>query len=150
MGIINMVRNIKLIHLEDIVLIKIGKFYYSYGKDAYILSYLFNYKLNKIEEFNTYSVGFPKTSLAKVTAKLENLKINYIIVDRRNNYEVDQSSDNGNLNTYQVHLKKALKSSKIKIRLSKIVKFVLKNINDIDMEEKMDRVERVIYETREI
>ena len=150
MGIINMVRNIKQFHLEDIILIKIGKFYYSYGKDAYILSYLFNYKLNKIEEFNTYSVGFPKTSLAKVTAKLENIKINYIIVDRRNNYEVDQSFDNGNLNTYQVHFKKAIKSSEIKIRLSKIVKLVLKNINDIDMEDKMDRVERVIYETREI
>ena len=150
MGIINMVRNVKQFHLEDIILIKIGKFYYSYGKDAYILSYLFNYKLNKIEEFNTYSVGFPKTSLAKVTAKLENIKINYIIVDRRNNYEVDQSFDNGNLNTYQVHLKKAIKSSEIKIRLSKIVKFVLKNINDIDMEDKMNRVERVMYETREI
>lgn len=150
MGIINMVKNIKQFHMEDIILIKIGKFYYSYGKDAYILSYLFNYKLNKIEEFNTYSAAFPKSSLAKITAKLENYKINYIIVDRRNNYEIEQCTDNKKSNAYSKYFAKALKSSNIKIRLSKIVKFVLENINDKEMQSKMDKIERIIYETREI
>ena len=41
MGILTMVKNIKQIHEKDIVLFKIGKFYYCYGKDAYIISYFF-------------------------------------------------------------------------------------------------------------
>lgn len=150
MGIINIVKNIKQIHEKDLILIKIGKFYYSYEKDAYMLSYLFSYKLTKIEEYNTYSAAFPKSSLAKVTAKLENYKINYIIVDRRNNYEIEQSADNGNLNAYSKYLEKALACSSIKIRLSKIVEYILQNITDENIKEKMDRVEKIIYETRKI
>ncbi|CDE14760.1 unknown [Clostridium sp. CAG:470] len=75
MSIINIVKNIKQVHPEHIILIKIGKFYYSYSKDAYIISYIFGYKLKNIEEN----------------------KINYIIIHRRNNYAVDEKSDNGNL-----------------------------------------------------
>lgn len=48
MSIINVVKNIKQIHPEYIAIIKVGKFYYSYGKDAYIISYIFNYKIKKI------------------------------------------------------------------------------------------------------
>ncbi len=45
--------------------------------------------------------AFPKNSLNKVIATLENRKINYIIVDRRNNYEVVEKLDNKNLNKYE-------------------------------------------------
>ncbi len=37
MSLANMVRTIKQIHPEDVVLIKIGVFYHAYGKDAYII-----------------------------------------------------------------------------------------------------------------
>ena len=50
MSVTNIVKNIKQIHPEYVALIKIGKFYYSYGKDAYIISYIFNYKIKKVEE----------------------------------------------------------------------------------------------------
>lgn len=50
MGILNIVKTVKEIHKEDIVFVKIGKFYQVYGKDAYIISYLFDYKLKKVEE----------------------------------------------------------------------------------------------------
>lgn len=72
MGIINIIKNIKHIHPKDIILVNLGKFYYAYGKDSYILSYIFQYKLTKIEQFNIYSCAFPKQSLSKVEAKLEN------------------------------------------------------------------------------
>ena len=88
MSIINIVKNIKQVHPEYIILIKIGKFYYSYSKDAYIISYIFNYKL-KIVEKNIKVCAFPVFALNKIIAKLEENKINYIAVDRRNNYEVD-------------------------------------------------------------
>ena len=88
MKVVNIVKAIKQIHPEYIVLIKIGKFYYSYSKDAYIISYIFNYKL-KIVEKNIKVCAFPVFALNKIIAKLEENKINYIAVDRRNNYEVD-------------------------------------------------------------
>ena len=40
MGIINMIAKIKEVHREYVLLVKIGNFYYCYGKDAYIISYL--------------------------------------------------------------------------------------------------------------
>lgn len=54
MGIINIVENVKKIHPEYVVFVNIGKFYYTYGRDSYIISYLFNYKLNKIDNINMY------------------------------------------------------------------------------------------------
>ena len=96
MGVVNMIRTIKEIHKEDVVLIKVGTFYNVYGKDAYIVSYLFGYKLKEVEGIKM--CGFPKASINKVIAKLEDKKINYLIVDRRNQYDVDEVSDNKNLN----------------------------------------------------
>ena len=72
MGVINMIRTIKEIHKEDIVLIKVGTFYNVYGKDAYIISYLFGYKLKEVEEIKM--CGFPKASINKVTAKVQKTK----------------------------------------------------------------------------
>lgn len=50
MGILNIVKTVKEIHKEEIIFVKIGKFYQVYGKDAYIISYLLDYKLKKVEE----------------------------------------------------------------------------------------------------
>ena len=94
-----MIKAIKQVHSKSVVLVKIGSFYHAYGKDSYILSYMFGYKLKKFEKDYT-TCGFPLDSISKVIAKLEEKKINYVILDRRNNYEEDEKSDNGNLNTY--------------------------------------------------
>ena len=87
MGIINIVKNVKKVHPEHITFIKIGRFYYTYGKDSYIISYLFNYKLTTVEKI--YRCGFIENSLKMVLAKLEQHKINFLILDRRNNYLVE-------------------------------------------------------------
>lgn len=44
MSLENMIDTIKQTHKDTIVLIKVGTFYHGYGKDSYILSYLFEYK----------------------------------------------------------------------------------------------------------
>lgn len=64
MEVNKMVKTIKQIHKEDVVMIKYGNFYHAYGKDAYIISYIFDYKLK--EENGIYTVGFPINSLNKV------------------------------------------------------------------------------------
>ena len=72
----NTIKVIKQIHTEDIVLLKVGSFYHSYGKDAYIISYLFNYQLKRLE--NNYSTcGFPISTINKVQSVLEEKNINY-------------------------------------------------------------------------
>lgn len=50
MSMITMIRSIKQIHPKDIVMFKMGSFYHTYSKDAYIMSYLFDYKTKKIEQ----------------------------------------------------------------------------------------------------
>lgn len=47
MAISTMIKAIKQVHAKSVVLIKIGSFYHAYGRDSYILSYIFGYKLKK-------------------------------------------------------------------------------------------------------
>ena len=68
MSLENMLRSIKEIHFDDVVLIKIGAFYHAYGKDAYIMSYLFGYKRKSFGN-NSSTCGFPKSTLAFVESK---------------------------------------------------------------------------------
>ena len=68
MGIVTIVKEIKEIHPKYIALIRVGNFYRAYGKDAYIISNLFNYKITKEE--NVDVVGFPKKVIKKVQAQV--------------------------------------------------------------------------------
>ena len=80
------------------MLVKEGSFYHIYGKDAYIISYLFGYKIKEIENMNV--CDFPINSINRIVAKLETNKINYLILDKRNNYDIEEIYNNKNLNTY--------------------------------------------------
>ena len=77
-GAITIVKEAKKIHQNDIMLVKIGGFYRTYGRDAYILSNLFEYKIKHENEIIT--CGFPIKSIVKIISKLENKKINYMIL----------------------------------------------------------------------
>lgn len=150
MGIVNIVKNIKQIHVKDVVLVHIGKFYYAYGRDAYVLSYLFQYKLMPIEEQNTYSCAFPSQSFSKVAAHLENKKINYIVVDKRNNYDIEEGVDNKNLNTYDKNFEKAKKYVNLRMRVNNISNYLLKHIYEDDVIDKIKEMEKIINETGKV
>lgn len=150
MKIINVVKNIKQIHAKDIVLIRIGKFFYTYGKDAYILSYLFQYKLINIEGENIQSCAFPTQSYPKIIASLENKKINYIVVDKRNNYDIEEKSDNKNLNTYDEQFEKAKKYVNLKTRIENISNYLLKHIHNEKIIKIIVQMEEIINETGKI
>ena len=143
MSVGTIIKSVKQIHKEDIVLVQMGKFYYVYGKDAYILSDLFGYKLNEFET-NIYSVGFPSNSYSKVISRLEQLKINYLILDKRNNYEVLEFENYKNLNNYDEYFEKAKKEILIKIRIQKINEYLLKNINSAHIKEKIYGIEKIL------
>ena len=146
MGIVKIVETIKRQYREDTVFVKVGSFYYCYGRDSYLISYFFKYKINLLKN-NIYSVAFSLNALNKVTAKLEECKINYLILDRRNNYEVDERCNFKNLNSYMKYYEKARKEISSKMRIEKIYKELLENK---DNKELVDGVEKVIYERRKI
>lgn len=55
MGIIEMVKTIKKVENQTLLLIEVGKFIYAYGKDAYIISYIFNYKIKILTDIMNIS-----------------------------------------------------------------------------------------------
>ena len=149
MKILNMVKRIKEIHKDYIILIKVGNFCHGYGRDSYIISYLFGYNL-KLIEGNISECGFPLQSLNKVIAKLEIEKTNYILLDRRNNYETDMQSNNRNLNNYQKIFEKAKIYVNYKRRIDNINKFLIENVEKNDFKEILMNLEEVINERRKI
>ena len=119
MSILNTIATIKEVHREYVLLVKIGSFYYCYGRDAYVVSYLFHYKINIIEK-NTNACSFPQVAYNKVISTLERYEINYIVIDRKNNYSVDEKSNNKNLNKYNEIYVKAKEELVTKMRIEKI------------------------------
>lgn len=145
MGIINIVKNVKEVHKEYVVLVRVGNFYNCYGRDSYIISYLLGYKINIIDN-NIYNSSFPKSAYNKVLSTLEKNKINYIILDKRNNYDVEEKDNNKNLNKYNEIYEKAKKEIAKKMRIEKIYKYLL-SCND---ENTIYEVEKTINERRKI
>ena len=141
MAVITIIKTIKTIHPESIALVKVGKFYNVYGKDSYILSYLFGYRLKEVENVST--CGFPVESLHKILNKLENKKINYLLLDRRNNYDVDEILDNKNLNAYTKTYEKAKEYINSKNRVNQINDYLLHNLNNKKI---INEIEKVIEE----
>ena len=139
MSIVDNIRTIKKVHIKDIAMVQVGKFIYAYGKDAYIMSYVFGYKVRLIEN-NIYVCGFPRNKVKNVMATLENKKINYIILDRRNSYRVDEKSDNKNLNKYDAYLDKAMKYVKRKQKIDYIYDYLINNIE----KDEIDKIIKVL------
>ena len=145
MSVVNMAKNIKQVHEDYIICYKVGSFYQCYDKDTYLLSNIFDYKIKRVN-LNTLVCGFPQNAISKVMAKLEREKINYIILDTRNNYDIEYKVDNGNLNKYNQKFEQSRKSLNIKIRVDKISETLIKEKN-ID---KLRNIEKLIYEDRKI
>lgn len=145
MSVITMIKEIKAIHPEYVAIIKIGSFYNVYMKDSYILSYLFGYKLRDCEQ-DIKTCGFPEMSLKKVISMLEIKKINYLIIDRRNNYDIDEKFEMGNLNKYNEIYNKAKKQSNTKERIDNITKCLYDNIDKKNILNIIKNIEQVMYE----
>ena len=138
-----MVKEIKSIHPEFIALIKLGGFYKVYGKDAYIISKNFKYKIK--EEAEIISCGFPTKTINKVRSKLENKKINYLIIESKNNYEVNEKEDFKNLNNYEKELEKSKIYVKNQLRIEKIYNFLSENAQKEKTKNIIKEIEEIIY-----
>ena len=101
-----------------------GKFFEVYGYDAFILSYLFGYKI--IQNGKTYKCGFPDSSIINIINKLSDLKISYQIIYRGKNPYV---KDFKKINQYSKYKLIALQKLDIKERMDALVEKV-KSLNE--------------------
>lgn len=147
MGTVDVVRTMKQVHPNDVILVKIGKFYHVYGKDAYIIAYLFNYQMKKVDT-NINTVGFPEGALNKVTKTLEDKSVNYMVVSRSANYEVDDEVTFKHNNKYGDIYTKAHRYLSRKNKVDEIYDYLLSNIDDDLVREQIQRIEEILYEGR--
>ena len=73
---------------------KEGSFYSVYNNDAFVISYIMNYKLVNIDNINV-KTGFPTYLLDKVLTKLKKYHISYLVSD------TNEFNDYGKYNNYQ-------------------------------------------------
>ncbi len=111
-----------------------GGFYYCYGNDSIIISYLCNYKIINNR------VGFPICGINKVINILIDNKLDYIIYNKNNIIDKYINKDN----RYDNILIKAKSSIDINNRISNIVNN-LKKLDNNKLDNILDYIERVIY-----
>lgn len=149
MSVVNMAKNIKKIHPNFLIFYKVGSFIQCFGKDTYIVWQLFGYQIKEMKD-GIPTCGFPSKAMPKVCAKLERQKINYMFIDTRNNYDVDEKVEYDNLNKYDEILEVAHNQAKIKKRIEKIEEALMSEMGKPAMMKKLEKIEEIVYESREI
>ena len=143
---VNMVKTIKKIYPSCVILVKVGNFYHVYGKDAYIFSYLFEYKI--LEKEGVPSYGFPINAISKVENILERTKINYVSVDRRNNYDEEEKYVDKQKNNYEKTFEKSKQTIDILLRIQKITDFLKQYKENENIEKILEEMEKIISDER--
>ena len=149
MGMVEMSKRLKDVHPNFLILYKSGTFYKTFGKDAYIIGAMFDYNVHIVNQ-NIPTCGFPMSAEKRVRAKLEENKINYKIVDPRNEYSVDVSEDYKNLNEYENELKKDFTLIKYKKIINRITEELTMNMNKPDFKDIIRKIEDILDETGKI
>ena len=132
---------------KSIALIKAGNFYECLNDDAIVMNNIFGYKIKKLHKY--IRVGFPISSLNKITSKLREKEINYIIIidgvltkekfnhNKYNDYLVVDDKKNDD---YDSALNKTLALKKIKL----INQDLINNINNSKIIDILNEIEKVI------
>jgi hypothetical protein len=141
MNIENEVKILKDNNPKTIFLVKTGAFYHTYLKDTYIISYLFGYQLKKSQNLST--CGFPATIIDSVVSKLEKEKINYIISNSK--LEIESKKDFEEYNKYDEVYNNSYKYLVKKSKIDTINRYLLENIYNEDIMDKISDIEKIIY-----
>lgn len=132
---------------KSVIMIKSGIFFECLNDDAKILNKVFGYKIKQLHKY--IRVGFPISSLNKITSKLREKEINYIIIidgvltkekfnhNKYNDYLVVDDKKNDD---YDSALNKTLALKKIKL----INQDLINNINNSKIIDILNEIEKVI------
>lgn len=134
---IDLFRILKLDYKEYVILFKSGSFYISFDEDSIILNKLFNYKIINLK--NNIKIWFPLGNIDIVLNKLENLKINYIIIDNKN---IINKYENEN-NVFSNYTSSVYEVININNRIEKIVD-KLKSIDSDSINGVLNQIEIIV------
>ena len=104
---------------------------------------MFDYKLRRDKYV---SCGFPLSALNKVKVELEKEKVDYIVVDKRNEYEVICREEVKKENKYEEIFAIGKTKELIKRKAEKINKYIIENITNEWVVKKIKKLEEVLYE----
>lgn len=149
MEMVEMSKRLKDVHPNFLILYKSGTFYKTFGKDVYIIGAMFDYNVHIVNQ-NIPTCGFTMSAEKRVRTKLEENKINYKIVDSRNEYSVDVSEDYKNLNEYENELKKDFTLIKYKKVINRITEELTMHMNKPDFKDIIRKIEDILDETGKI
>ena len=123
---------LKKLHNDTLVMIRVGNFYHIYDEDAIIMFYLFKYKINDNKG------GFPIRSLEKVINKLIKNNINYYVDE--NNFKY---FDN---NGYLELLDKSKLYYELNLEIEDIYNYLISNIERKYIKRIISKIKDVIDE----
>ena len=111
-------------YLNSVILIKSGNFYATINDDALIMKSLFNYQIIKDK------IGFPLNSIEKVKDRLNEYKVNYIIINSEE--EINKKDFESNNNYLQIlnNYKKQEYKDKMKKLLFDRIEYLISIDND--------------------
>lgn len=114
-----------------VTLKKLGGFYNAYNEDAYILYYLFHYKINNNKS------GFPASAYHKVINALEEKEINYFVEGK------EDKKDFKKKNRYEFFLNKGKKKVEREYKASHIMEEIGK-LKETELDELLVMVENYV------
>lgn len=90
------------------------------------------------------SVDFHGSNLSKICATLEHKRINYMILNQKTGYEVEEIIDNKGKNKYQEIFKKAHEYVRLKMRVENINSKLMTNLQNPEIKKKILKIEEII------
>ncbi len=142
MAAINMVKTIKKVYPNSIIMVKIGNFYYVYDKDSFIFSYLFDYKIKDSEGYP--SCAFPLTSFDKITSILKKTKLNYVALNKAKDFEELEKHTENSGEIYAQIYKDAEKVITRSMRIQNIYDILMSEIESEAINDILMKVEQLI------
>ena len=126
----------KKTYKKYILLIKSGNFYLALNDDAIVLSNIFKFKI--LESSNFIKCGFPLISLCKIEKRLEELEVNYLIID--NDIINKEKYKNNNYDKYLVKSNYDILLN----RINKINSILKNNLNNKKISNTLNKIEDIV------
>lgn len=131
----NKYNKFKCIYKNYIILIKNGNFYVALNDDSIVLNNIFKFRIT--ESTNFIKCGFPLTSLTNVLNTLNDLKINYLIIDNDITDKMKYTTNN--------YLKYTNKSNYILLnRIDRIDNILKLNIDNNNINNVISEIEGIL------
>lgn len=87
--------------------------------------------------------GFPIAAISKIEGILEKSKINYLLVDKGNDYNEEEKYINSQENNYDKMFTKSKTTININLRVHKISEYLMEHKDDSNIEQILREIEKL-------